>query len=189
MCAMQPLLRLAAAIDGLNDRIGRFAAWLVVVMLILGSFNAIARYAGRFIGRSFSSNAYLEAQWYLFSLMFLLAAAWVLKEDAHVRVDVLYGRLSERGRAWTNLLGGLILLLPFCAFALWASIPSVRNSWAARETSPDPGGLLRYPLKTFILVCFALLLLQGIAELIKAWQVIREVPGAHVPEEHRPEGV
>jgi TRAP-type mannitol/chloroaromatic compound transport system permease small subunit len=113
----------------------------------------------------------------------------VLKEDAHVRVDVLYGRLTERGRAWIDFVGGLVLLLPFCGFVLWASVPSVRNSWVAREVSPDPGGLPRYPLKAVILVCFLLLLLQGISELIRSWSVIRKVPGAHMHEEHHAEGV
>jgi TRAP-type mannitol/chloroaromatic compound transport system permease small subunit len=186
---MKPLLRLSAAIDGLTDRIGRAVAWLSVVMILLASFNAVARYLGRFIGRSLSSNAYLEMQWYLFSLLFLLTAGWVLKEDAHVRVDVLYGRLTQRGRAWIDFVGGLLLLLPFCGFVLWASVPSVRNSWAAREVSPDPGGLPRYPLKAVILVCFILLLMQGISELIRAWSVIRHVPGAHLHEEHHAEGV
>jgi TRAP-type mannitol/chloroaromatic compound transport system permease small subunit len=186
---MKPLLRLSAAIDGLTDRIGRAVAWLSVVMVLLATYNAVARYLGRFIGRSLSSNAYLEAQWYLFSLLFLLTAGWVLKEDAHVRVDVLYGRLTQRGKAWIDFLGGVFMLMPFCAFVLWASVPSVRNSWAAREVSPDPGGLVRYPLKAVILVCFVLLLLQGFSELIRAWSVIRGVPGAHIHEEHHAEGV
>ena len=184
---MQPLLRLAAAIDGLNDRIGRFAAWLVVVMLILGSFNAIARYAGRFIGRSFSSNAYLELQWYMFSMIFLLGAAFVLREDAHVRVDVIYGRLSSRAQALINIIGTLVLLIPFSAFVLWVAIPVVRNSWNVREGSPDPGGLPRYPLKALIIVCFVLLLIQAVSELIKEFHRFRR--GGEHDEHHATEGV
>jgi len=186
---MKLLLRLSAVIDRLNENVGRLVSWLVVLMVLIASYNAIVRYLGRYIGRNFSSNAYLESQWYLFSVIFLLGAAWALKEDAHVRVDVFYGRVSERVRAWINLLGGLLLTLPFCLFVLWASLPSVQNSWRIREGSPDPGGLPRYPLKAMILVGFVLLLLQGISEVIKTARVLRRAPDAHVPAEHRPEGV
>ncbi|MGH7504327.1 MAG: TRAP transporter small permease subunit, partial [Longimicrobiales bacterium] len=88
---MKPLLRLSAAIDRFSDRIGRAVSWLILLMVFVAAYNAVMRYLGRFIGHSFSSNAYIEAQWYLFSIVFLLAAGWALKEDAHVRVDVLYG--------------------------------------------------------------------------------------------------
>lgn len=186
---MKPLLRLSAAIDWMTERVGRIVAWLVVLMVVVASYNAVARYLGRYIGRNFSSNAYVELQWYLFSLVFLLCAGWALKEDSHVRVDVFYGRVSERTRAWINLLGGIFLMVPFCIFVLWASIPSVRNSWAAREVSADPGGLVRYPLKAMILVGFVLLLLQGFSEIIRTVQVLRHVPGSHVTPEHHPEGV
>jgi TRAP-type mannitol/chloroaromatic compound transport system permease small subunit len=186
---MKPLLRLSAAIDWLTEHVGRLVSWLVVLMVLVASYNAIVRYLGRYIGRNFSSNAYLEAQWYLFSVIFLLGAAWAFKEDAHVRVDVVYGRVRERTQAWINLLGALLLTLPFCLFVLWASIPSVQNSWRIHEGSPDPGGLPRYPLKAMILVGFVLLLLQGISELIKTVRVLRGAPDAHVPAEHHPEGV
>jgi TRAP-type mannitol/chloroaromatic compound transport system permease small subunit len=186
---MKPLLRLSAAIDRLTDRVGRIVSWLVVLMVVIASYNAVARYLGRFIGRNFSSNAYIEMQWYLFSIVFLLCAGWVLKDEAHVRVDVLYGRVTDRTRAWINLLGGIFLLFPFCIFVLWASYPSVRNSWIAREVSADPGGLARYPLKAMILVGFVLLLVQAISEMIKAILFLRHVPEAHVTGEHHPEGV
>jgi TRAP-type mannitol/chloroaromatic compound transport system permease small subunit len=174
------LLRVSAAVDRLNHGIGRAASLLVVVMVLLGAFNAIARYLGRYIGVQLSSNAYLELQWYLFSLIFLLGAAYALRHDAHVRVDVMFARLSARGRAWVNLLGTVLLLLPFCAFMLFVTWPPVRNSWGIREGSPDPGGLPRYPLKALILVCFGLLLLQGIAELIREVHALR----SNAPSEH-----
>jgi TRAP-type mannitol/chloroaromatic compound transport system permease small subunit len=161
------MLRVARAIDGLNGVIGRSASWLALVMVLVGAFNAVARYLGRFLGVHLSSNAYIELQWYLFSVLFLLGAAYVLREDAHVRVDVLYGRLPERARGAINIAGTLLLLIPFAAFVLWVSAPVVRASWRVREMSPDPGGLPRYPLKALILVCFALLLLQAVSELIK----------------------
>jgi TRAP-type mannitol/chloroaromatic compound transport system permease small subunit len=161
-------LAAAAWIDRLNNWLGSAVSWLVLAMAVVGAFNAIARYLGRYAGRPLTANVLLELQWYLFSVVFLLAAAWALRQDAHVRVDVLYGRLPARAQAWIDLLGGALLLLPFCLFVLVVSWPTVRASWVIREGSPDPGGLPRYPLKAIILVAFALLLLQGIAELVKA---------------------
>ncbi|HEX6135657.1 MAG TPA: TRAP transporter small permease subunit [Longimicrobiales bacterium] len=180
-------LRIAAAIDRVTGFIGRAVAWLTVVMVLIGAFNAVARYLGRYIGVSLSSNAYLELQWYLFSMIFLLGSAWVLREDAHVRVDVIFSRMSARARHLIDLLGTLLLLIPFCGFVLWVSIPVVRSSWTIREGSPDPGGLPRYPLKALILVCFALLLLQALSELIKHVHAIRF--GAPAGEHQRTEGV
>jgi len=160
-------LAIARGIDRVNDAVGRWIAWLLLAMVLLGAYNAIVRYLGRFVGLKLSSNAYIELQWYMFSLVFLLGAAHALRRDAHVRVDVLYGRLSARMRAWIDLIGTLLLLLPFCISALLLSWPSVRNSWAVLEGSPDPGGLPRYPLKTMILVAFALLIAQGLALAIR----------------------
>lgn len=187
-------LRIAAAIDRLTGRIGVAVSWLALVMVLIGAFNAVARYLGRYIGINLSSNVYLELQWYLFSMLFLLGAAWVLREDAHVRVDVLYGRVSARTRSLINIIGTLLLLMPFCGFVLWVSVPVIRSSWIIREGSPDPGGLPRYPLKALIIVCFALLMLQAVSELIKEVHRFRHsdadgtggVPGDAA---HRPEGV
>lgn len=166
-------LRVADWIDRLSDRIGRVTSWLALIMVLVGAFNAIFRYLGRFLGVQLGSNSWLELQWYLFSLLFLLGGAYALRHDAHVRVDVLFARLSDRGRAWINIVGTVVLLLPFTVFMLIVSWPTVRNSWGIREMSSDPGGLPRYPLKTFLLVCFALLLLQAIAELIRETVALR----------------
>lgn len=171
-------LRLATAIDRVTGVIGRLVSWLVLLMVLTSAFNAVARYLGRFLGRNLSSNAYLEGQWYLFSLVFLLGAAYALQQDAHVRVDVLFGRFPERVRRWVNILGTLLLLIPFSVFVLWTSWPIVRNSWAIRELSPDPGGLPRWPLKPFILVCFVLLLVQSVSELIKEIHALRHPESA-----------
>lgn len=181
---------MAGAIDALSDGIGRAASWLVLAMVLIGAFNAVARYAGRFLGVHLSSNAYIELQWYLFSLVFLLGAAWVLREDAHVRVDVLYGRVSARARALIDILGTLLLLIPFALFVLWVSSPVVRSSWQIRELSPDPGGLPRYPLKAMILVCFVLLLVQGVAQLIRAVHRFRAATdsGPDAPQSTSPDG-
>jgi TRAP-type mannitol/chloroaromatic compound transport system permease small subunit len=180
------LIRASRLIDRLSDAIGRGVSWLALVMVLLGAFNAIARWLGRFVGRDLSSNAYLEGQWYLFSLLFLLGAAWVLREDRHVRVDVLYGRLSDRGKAWIDLAGGFVFLLPFCIFALVVSYPSVANSFAIREVSADPGGLWRWPLKMMLLVSFGLLALQGVSEIIKrAAFLMGRMPTDGAPDHER----
>lgn len=183
-------LRVAAVIDRLSERVGRAASWLTLLMVLIGAFNAIARYLGRFVGVQLSSNGWLELQWYLFSLIFLLAAAYALRTDSHVRVDVLFARISDRGRAWINVIGTAALLIPFCIFMLVVSWSTVRNSWAIREVSSDPGGLPRYPLKTFILVCFALLLLQAVAELIREIAALRRGTPTEHDRPHEPtEGV
>lgn len=176
-----PLVR---AIDRVSELTGQAVLWLVGVMVVLGAFNAVARYVTRWTDVSLSSNAYIEAQWYLFSIVFLLGAAYALRHDAHVRVDVFYGRLSPRGKAWVDLAGTVLFLLPFCVFMLVVSWPSVAASWRVREVSPDPGGLPRYPIKALILVAFALLLLQGVAEALKRVRVLR---GAAVVERAEPD--
>ena len=175
---MTSLLRLSAAIDRLNDRIGSAIQWLALVMVIIGAFNAVARYAGRYTGVSLSSNAYLELQWYLFSLIFLMGAAYGLNHDYHVRVDVLYARLGRRARAWIDLIGSTLLLAPFAFVMLWVSWGPVANSWSILETSPDPGGLPRYPIKTVILVSFFLLLLQAISQIVKNAAILAQPAGA-----------
>ena len=171
--AMEILLRFARRMDRLSDRLGAAVSWLLLLMVFIGAFNAVVRYVGRFTGWQLSSNAYLELQWYLFSIVFLLGAAYGLRRDSHVRVDVLYGHVRPRVRAWIDFLGSIVFLLPFCAFAIVSSWPSVRNSWAVRETSPDPGGLVRYPIKSLIPVAFALLFLQGVAQAIKRLAELR----------------
>lgn len=161
-------------VDRLNDRIGSLVSWFLLAMVMVGAFNAIVRYLSRFTGWNLSSNAYLEAQWYLFSCVFLLAGAHTLKSNSHVRVDVIYGRVSPRVQLWIDLLGSVLFLVPFSIFALVFSWGTIRNSWAVREVSSDPGGLPRYPIKSVILVGFALLLLQGVAEALRRVVALRE---------------
>ncbi|HBR00038.1 MULTISPECIES: TRAP transporter small permease subunit [unclassified Roseofilum] len=164
---MEFLLRLSRNIDRLNERIGRSAYWLTLVMVGVGSWNVFGRYVGRAVGQNLSSNALLEIQWYLFDLVFLLGAAYTLKHNNHVRVDVIQSRLTPKQKAWVDLVGSLLFLIPFCTMILFYSTGSVVNSWKLLENSPDPGGLVRYPIKTMILVSFGLLILQGISQAIK----------------------
>ncbi len=156
------LLRIAAFIDALNERIGRACTWLVLVAVLVSSGNAVSRYTF-----GMSSNAFLEIQWYLFAAIFLLAAGYTHRHDGHVRVDVFYSRCSKRTRAWIDIFGGLLFLLPMAIAILWLSWPMAASSFQINEGSPDPGGLLRWPVKLMIPLGFALLTLQAIAEIIK----------------------
>lgn len=166
--------RLADLIDSINGGIGRAVSWLALLMVLIAAGNALLRYSGRFVGHNLSSNAALEAQWYLFSALFLLASAWTLSRDRHVRVDVLYGRLTARGKAGVDLAGTLFFLLPFCCFAIWVSFPSVAESWRLREGSVDPGGLPRYPVKSLFLLSLYLLVAQGVAQAIRHTLAFRQ---------------
>ncbi len=175
---MRPtMLAISQKIDRFNDRVGHMVGWLSLAMIGIGAFNALARYLGKYTDTQLASNALIEMQWYLFSLVFLLGSAYTLRQDKHVRVDVFYGRLSRQGKAWIDLVGGFVFLLPFCLFGLWTCFPSVMNSIDSRELSPDPGGLPRYPIKAVILVCFSLLLAQGLSEIIKRLEIIRTPEG------------
>ena len=169
------LTKIVQFIDRFNEKLGRTVSWLTLVIILLGSYNALTGYIGHFLKRSLSSNAILELQWYCFSLIFLLGAAYGLKHNVHVRVDVFFSRTSDRVRAWINLVGTIIFLIPFCIFMIWTSWPSVRNSWAIHEMSPDPGGLPRYPIKTALLVGFVLLLAQAFVQLTKYVAQVRKL--------------
>ena len=159
---MNRLLAWARLIDALTERIGRGAIWLVLVATVISAGNALVRY-----GLGESSNAWLEIQWYLFGAMFLLAAGYTLKHDGHVRIDILYARFGARGRAWIDLVGGVLFLLPMALLLAWLAWPMFVDAWATGETSPDAGGLLRWPVKLLLPLGFALLALQGFAEIIK----------------------
>ena len=178
---MRTLLRIAHRIDRTNEWIGRAVYWLTLVMVGVGAYNALVRYLDRFTGLGLSSNTYIELQWYMYSLIFLLGAAYTLKHNAHVRVDVLFMRLTPRGHAWVNLGGALLFLLPFCILVIWTSWPTVHNSWAVLEVSPDPGGLPRYPIKTVIPIAFVLLFLQGVSLAIKQIAFLRDPAAEDIP--------
>lgn len=183
---MERWLQWARRIDRFSEWSGRGLYWLTLGMVAVGAFNAIARYLDRYTGLGLSSNMWIELQWYLFSLLFLLGAAYTLKYDDHVRVDVLYSRLSRRGKAWINVLGTVLFLLPFCAVMAWMSIPFVSNSWAILEGSPDPGGLPRFPIKTVIPLALLLVMAQGVSLLIREIAVLRGFDVEEPGEESRP---
>ena len=168
---MRKLLQIARAIDLVNEWIGRVTYWLVLLMVTVGAWNVIGRYIGRIIGTNLTSNALIEIQWYLFDVVFLFGAAYALKYNDHVRVDIFYKGWSRRRKALANFLGNILFLIPFSSLIIYYSWGTVANSWRIREMSPDPGGLPRYPIKSAIIVAFILLILQGISEAIKNWQI------------------
>ncbi|MDE2850030.1 MAG: TRAP transporter small permease subunit [Acidobacteriota bacterium] len=181
--------RFVAWTDRLNTRLGVAVSWLTLAMVAVGAYNAVVRYLGRFTGWNLSSNAYLELQWYMFSLVFLLGAAYALLTGAHVRVDVVFSRLPERWRRRIDLWGSLLFLIPFAVFGLVMSWPAVRNSWAVLEVSSDPGGLPRYPIKSVLLVAFTLLALQGLAEAARNWLRLRALRAGAEEEDLQQEGL
>jgi TRAP-type mannitol/chloroaromatic compound transport system permease small subunit len=165
---MRALLTLARAIDAINARLGRIAVWLVLLSCAISAGNAISRYAF-----DVSSNAWLELQWYLFAGMVLLGAPFVLSVNGHVRVDVLYGRAAPRTRAWIDLLGLLLFLLPTAALVAYVAWPFFLESYRGGETSGNAGGLLRWPVKLLLPVGFGLLVLQAVAEVVKRIAYLR----------------
>jgi TRAP-type mannitol/chloroaromatic compound transport system permease small subunit len=157
---MQALLRFSALVDAVNAWIGRCVSWLGLAAVIVCTGNATARYA-----LNIGSNAWLELQWYLNSAVFLLIAAYALKRNEHVRIDVIAGKLSARAQAWIDIVGGLFMLLPTVAIIAWYSWPSLVSSWEINEYSSDPGVLIP--------VAFTLLGLQGLSEVIKRVAFLR----------------
>ncbi|AFY42741.1 TRAP transporter small permease subunit [Nostoc sp. PCC 7107] len=170
---MEKLLKISKIIDTCTEFIGRFTSWLVLVMVILGVWNVIGRYLGRFTGSNLTSNAYIEAQWYIFDLVFLLGAAYTLKHNEHVRVDIFYSNWQHRRKAIADLVGTIFFLIPFCVMVIVFSWDTIIASWQIQESSPDPGGLPRYPIKAMIIVAFVLLIFQGISQAIKNWAIIQ----------------
>jgi len=171
---MKKWVNLSQRIDKLNQAVGVIARWSILLMLGLGLWNVIGRYLGVAIGHNLSSNRLIEGQWYLFDLAFLLGLGWTLQRQDHVRVDILQSRLNKQHQARLELLGTLLLLLPFALGVMVLSVTPTLHSWSIREISPDPDGLPRYWIKTLIPVSFLLLSLQGISEAIRNWLRLQE---------------
>jgi TRAP-type mannitol/chloroaromatic compound transport system permease small subunit len=163
-------LRLAAGIDAINDRFGGLAKIAVVASCTISAANALIRY-----GLSSSSNAWLEIQWYLFAACVMLGAAQVLRVNEHVRVDIFYGRLSGRGKALVDLFGLVCFLLPVMGAMCWLSWPLFAQMLRTGEMSGNAGGLVRWPAMLMLPLGFALVLLQGLSEIVKrvAWLMHR----------------
>jgi TRAP-type mannitol/chloroaromatic compound transport system permease small subunit len=176
---MRFLLACSRWIDAANERVGRAAAWLVLACVAISAGNAVARY-----GFNVSSNAFLEIQWYLYSIVYLCAAGYALKHNAHVRVDIASARFSARTRAWIDLFGGLFMLLPAAAILLWFGWTAFLDSYSIGELSPDAGGLPRWPIKFVVPLAFFLLILQGASESIKRIAFLRGLTAREEGERH-----
>jgi TRAP-type mannitol/chloroaromatic compound transport system permease small subunit len=164
---LRALVRFSSLVDAFTQRVGVVAYWLLPILVLVGVWNVFGRYFGQWVGTNLTSNVFIEAQWYIFSLVFLLGAPYALLHNEHVRVDVLYARLGQRKQSIINLVGTLLFLIPFCIFLIYFSQGSIASSWEILEDSPDPGGLPRYPIKTLIPLAIGMLMLQGISESIK----------------------
>jgi len=159
---MRGLLKLSGAIDRLNALVGRWVIWLILGSTVISGINASVRKAF-----NFSSNAYLEVQWYLFAAAFLLASGYTLLNGEHVKIDVLASRLSKRKQIWIDIIGFALFLTPMCLVILWFGIPFFLQGFRSGEMSSNAGGLIRWPVYLMMPLGFILLLLQGLSELIK----------------------
>jgi TRAP-type mannitol/chloroaromatic compound transport system permease small subunit len=159
---MNFLLQFSRLIDAISEAVGRAAIWLILIVVLISAGNALMRFAF-----DISSNAMLEIQWYLFSALFLACAAYVLKKNEHIRIDVIAGRLSERAQNWIDVFGIIVFLLPMAIMIAWLSWPAFMNAWNSGEVSANAGGLVRWPVRLMLPLGFALLILQAFSELIK----------------------
>lgn len=165
---MRTALAISTAIDRLNSWIGQTVAWLIVVAAVISAGNAVIR-------KLFdsSSNAWLEAQWWLFALAFLLAAPWTLAQNEHIRIDILNNNLSERTRDIIDAVGHAFFLIPMTLLLVWTSASFFWTSYGQNEQSWNAGGLPQWPIKALIPMAFALLFLQAVSELIKRIAIMR----------------
>jgi TRAP-type mannitol/chloroaromatic compound transport system permease small subunit len=165
---MVGLLALARAIDRMNEFIGKWISWLILLAVLVSAGNAVIRKAF-----NMSSNAWLELQWYLFGAAFLLAAAYTLKQNDHIRIDIVYGMFSRRVQHWIDLFGHIFFLMPFVVLMIFYFVPYVSLSFHSGEVSSSAGGLVIWPAKSLLLIGFFLLGLQGVSEIIKKIAIMR----------------
>ncbi|UXN58188.1 TRAP transporter small permease subunit [Phyllobacterium zundukense] len=174
---MSALLALSRTIDRINEFIGRYVAWLIFLAVIVSAGNAVIRKTF-----NMSSNSWLELQWYLFGGAFMLAAAYTLHQNEHIRIDIVYGAFSRRVQHWIDLFGHVAFLMPFVILMISYFIPYVRLSYDSGEVSSSAGGLILWPAKLVLLIGFLLLGIQGISEIIKKVAVIRgDIPDPNPP--------
>ncbi|MEO8536419.1 MAG: TRAP transporter small permease subunit [Betaproteobacteria bacterium] len=159
---MNALIALSRAIDAVTERVGRFVYWLVLVVVLVSAANASVRKLF-----NYSSNSYLEIQWYLFSVIFLFSAGYTLLHNEHVRIDIIQARLSPRTQNWIDVVGIVLFLWPMTVIIMWLSWPLFVDSFTRNEVSTNAGGLTIWPARLMLPVGFALLLMQSVSELIK----------------------
>jgi TRAP-type mannitol/chloroaromatic compound transport system permease small subunit len=165
---VSPLLSLSRLIDRANERVGHAVYWLVLVTVLVSAGNAVVRKLF-----NYSSNGLLEIQWYFFSAIFLFLAGYTLLRNEHVRIDVLAGRFTKRTQTWIDIFGTLFFLLPMAILIMWLSWPIFVDTFVHKEISTNAGGLIIWPARLLVPIGFALLVLQGISELIKRVAFLR----------------
>ena len=189
---MRALLRISQVIDAITEWIGNQLPWLVTILVAIGFINVVARYLGRFINVRLTSNAVIETQWYLFTVLFFLGFAYILKHNLNVRVDFLYANFSPKRRALIDLIGHSLFFLAFCVLGIsvsylpvmksWGLLPN--GSWGTWEMSPDPDGLPRAPIKSMIIVAFVMLFFQTISQIIKNIAILTGTVSPDIIEQH-----
>ncbi len=167
MLLVQALLRVSRVIDAVTGFLGKLLSIIVTLLVLLGVFNVITRYAGPLVGRNLYTQAAAEAQNHLFSLTFFLGFAYLLQRNGNVRVDFLYGKWNAKRQALVNLVGHLLFLIPFCILALYVGLPVALRTFRTGETTGNAGGLQLYPLWFIFLAGLSLLLIQALSEIIK----------------------
>lgn len=165
---MQGLLALSRAIDRLNEIIGKTVMWAIFVAILVSAANAVVRKVF-----NTSSNAWLELQWYLFGAAFMLAAAYTLKQNEHIRIDIFYGTRSRRTQHWIDLFGHVLFLMPFVVLMAWMMVPYAWQAWKIGQVSTNAGGLMIWPARAILAAGFILLVLQGVSEIIKKIAVMQ----------------
>lgn len=177
---MQSLLKLSRAIDAFTRWTGKRLAWLILVAVGISAVNAIVRK-----GFDVSSNSWLELQWVLFSIVFLLCAPWTLLDNEHIRIDIVNNQFSKRGRDIIDVIGHVFFLLPLCIVMIITGGPFFMRSFEINEQSGNAGGLPQWPTKSLVIIGFVFLLFQGISELIKRIAVMRGlIPDPHASQVH-----
>jgi len=165
---MRPLLAISTAIDRLNEKVGNICNVLVLAACLVSAANAMIRYAF-----SYSSNSWLEAQWYMFAIVVMFGSSYTFKRNEHVRVEIIYLMLSERGQLWLDLIGTLFFLIPSCLLLSYLSWAMFYNSYLIGEMSNNAGGLVRWPIKFVLPAGFFMVALQGVSEVIKRTAALR----------------
>lgn len=196
-------LRYVRIVDAISEFFGEISKYLVIIVVVVGFSNVVLRYLGRWIQQRLTSNVFIETQWYIYGLVFLLGFAYILKHNINVRVDFWYAEWPKKRRAWIDFVGHILGLIPFCVLAIWVLwSPTLRSFgrlpdgtwptyrvWEIWELSPDPNGLPRAPIKGVIIIGFGLLLLQALAEMVKLWTVLtdrEEMLSLHIEEPSAP---
>ena len=177
---MQSLLKMSRGIDAFTRWVGKRLAWLILVAVVVSALNAIVR-------KTFdtSSNSWLELQWLLFSVVFLMCSSWTLLDNEHIRIDIINNMMPKKLRDSIDVVGHAFFLLPLCIVMIITGVPFFKRSIEINEQSGNAGGLPQWPAKSLIMIGFAMLLVQGISELIKRIAVMRGlIPDPHASQVH-----